>query len=195
MDTLCSVGAIDKELWQEKKIWSQNLVNNLQPVYTNRRRKLPEKPVNTCRNITADELLHVETAPEQSSYALSTIETPQSKVKRSRVKKVKEVCVECLLLGSAKNVKLTQEEYDELRALYPSDVEDIVEFLSLQIAEKGDKSTAKTHIFTIKKWVVDAVRDRKSKGWKGYGLIGQMDINGLIKTEQQKKPLIYESRL
>ena len=43
------------------------------------------------------------------------------------------------------------------------------EFLSLHIAEKGDKATAQTHIFTIKKWVIDAVRARKEKGWKGYG--------------------------
>ena len=95
----------------------------------------------------------------------------QSKVKESKVKKTiskKHQDVECLLLGSVGNVKLTQEQYDKLKKEYPNDVEDIIEFLSLHIAEKGDKSTAQTHIYTIRKWVVDAVKDRKLKGWQGY---------------------------
>jgi hypothetical protein len=95
----------------------------------------------------------------------------QSKVKESKVKKTiskKHQDVECLLLGSVGNVKLTQEQYDKLKKEYPNDVEDIIEFLSLHIAEKGDKSTAQTHIYTIRKWVIDAVKDRKSKGWQGY---------------------------
>jgi hypothetical protein len=72
---------------------------------------------------------------------------------------------------------------------YPNDASDIVEFLSLHIAEKGDTSTAQTHIFTIKKWVVDAVRARKEKGWKGYGQsIG-------TPAPPEKKPFTYESRI
>ena len=90
----------------------------------------------------------------------------QSKVKKTISKKHQDV--ECLLLGSVGNVKLTQEQYDKLKKEYPNDVEDIIEFLSLHIAEKGDKSTAQTHIYTIRKWVVDAVKDRKLKGWQGY---------------------------
>ena len=88
LDTLCNAGAIDKELWAERKIWSQNLVNNLQPVYANRRRTLPLKPVITCRNNTAGELLHVEIPSQVDSNMLSTIEMPQSIVEE--VEEVKE---------------------------------------------------------------------------------------------------------
>lgn len=190
LDTLSSVGAIDKDLWCEKKVWSQNLVNNLQPVYANRRRTLPEKPVTTSRNISQDELLQVETCPGGDNYSLPTIVMPQSKVKKSKGSKVEKVKVDCLLLGSVKNVKLTQKEYDKLKVDYPLDAEDIVEFLSLHIAEKGDTSTAQTHIYTIKKWVVDAVRARKEKGWKGYG-----QPNGTSQPQPEPKPFTYESRI
>lgn len=37
--------AIDRELWQGRRIvWSQNLVNRLAPVYSNRGREAPQKP-------------------------------------------------------------------------------------------------------------------------------------------------------
>lgn len=176
MDTLCSVGAIDKELWKEKKIWSQNLVNNLQPVYTNRRRKLPEKPVITSRNITRDELLHVETTPEQGSYDLSTMIMPQSKVKKSRVKKVKgdngNVPIKSPY-GSQNNVMLTYDELEGLRAKYPDDADDAIEFLSAYILEKDYQS--KSHNMAIQRWVIDAVREKKKKS---YGNGNRASTNG-----------------
>ena len=83
LDTLCNLGAIDKELWQEKKIWCQKLVNNLQPVYANRRRNIPEKPISTSRNHATEELLQVETIAEDGFYEESAA---VSKVKYSKVK-------------------------------------------------------------------------------------------------------------
>ena len=127
----------------------------------------------------------------------------QSKVKESKVKKTiskKHQDVECLLLGSVGNVKLTQEQYDKLKKEYPNDVEDIIEFLSLHIAEKGDKSTAQTHIYTIRKWVVDAVKDRKLKGWQGYNKqrgYKQPELPMPIgKSDNKQKPqsVTYQSR-
>jgi hypothetical protein len=35
--------------------------------------------------------------------------------------------------------------------------------LSLYIAEKGDKSKAKTHNATIRRWVIDAAREKRAK--------------------------------
>ena len=85
LDTLCNLGAIDKDLWQEKKIWCQKLVNNLQPVYANRRRNIPEKPITTSRNADQDELLQVESMAEDSFYEESAA---VSKVKESKAKEV-----------------------------------------------------------------------------------------------------------
>ena len=79
---LVELEAIDKELWQEKIIWSDNFVKNLLPVYSNRKSELPKKPIITSSNDSTDEFLPVET--EQNS--ISTETNSQSKVKESKVK-------------------------------------------------------------------------------------------------------------
>jgi len=44
--TLSKLGAIDSDLWREKKIWSQHLVDNLVPLYSKRTSKPPCRPVS-----------------------------------------------------------------------------------------------------------------------------------------------------
>ncbi len=44
LETLASVGSIDKELWQKKIIWSQNFVDNVADVYIRRKVGLPRRP-------------------------------------------------------------------------------------------------------------------------------------------------------
>ena len=44
LDLLGQLGNIDKTLWNHGVIWCQNLIDNLQPVYQNRRRDVPAKP-------------------------------------------------------------------------------------------------------------------------------------------------------
>ena len=191
LDTLCNLDAIDQQLWKEKVIWSQKLVDNLTPVYANRRRTAPTKPITTSRNTTTDELLQVEIPPDDAELDISTGQSTQRK-KGSKVKKV-NVEMNVNHYGSQHNVKLTQDEFNELVAEYPNDANDIVELLSLHIAEKGDKSTAQTHIFTIRKWVVDAVKQKKEKGWKGYEK--QISLGALPQKEQSKYQTVnYESR-
>jgi hypothetical protein len=79
LDLLAQLGNIDRPLWGHGIIWCQNLIENLGPVYQNRRRNAPVKPnfatgelISTCRNTTA--------AP------ISTRKKRQSKVKQSKVK-------------------------------------------------------------------------------------------------------------
>jgi len=74
LKTLADVGAIDKELWQEKKIWSDNFVYRLGDVYKRRSSSLPQKPC-LCQ--------HKPTTP----IVLNDINT-QSKVKESIVKEI-----------------------------------------------------------------------------------------------------------
>jgi len=45
LDTLAKLDAIDADLWEHKIIWCQNFVNGLIPVYQNRNRDLPKKPL------------------------------------------------------------------------------------------------------------------------------------------------------
>jgi hypothetical protein len=67
--------------------------------------------------------------------------------------------------GSEKNVKLTEEEYNRLKSEFP-ETDEAIEFLSLWLKDKGDKSKAPTHNATIRRWVIDAVRERRSKKGK-----------------------------
>lgn len=65
--------------------------------------------------------------------------------------------------GSQNNVRLTEEEMARLSQEYPDLVDEAIEFLSLWLVDKGDKSKAKTHNATIRRWVIDAVREKRAK--------------------------------
>ena len=46
LDTLVLLNAIDKELYEQNIIWSQNFVDRLEPVYKKRMESIPERPVS-----------------------------------------------------------------------------------------------------------------------------------------------------
>jgi hypothetical protein len=85
-DLLCllaQIEAIDKDLWEQRKvIWCQNLINNVVEVYENRKGLLPEKPyydgVKLCQNID-----------NHTDNAVSSIHNTESKVKETKVDKTK----------------------------------------------------------------------------------------------------------
>lgn len=107
IDFLVEMGEIDVEMWANRIIWWQRFVNSLEPLYKNRRRELPEKPVeilefDTVENgvsIVENGVPIVENDNKGFSTVengVSTTEIPQSKVKYSKVEesKVKESKVE-----------------------------------------------------------------------------------------------------
>ena len=116
VDKLSELQAIDFELWQNKVIWCQKFVDNIEDVYKNRRRTVPLKPTvkihHTIHNNNYPKL-PVETDISTPNLPVETdISTPrstQSKVKYSKVNK------------SIKENNLTFEEYiDEiLKPLFP----------------------------------------------------------------------------
>lgn len=123
----------------------------------------------------------------------NTVITENNKGKEKKGKKVKDSNKklpleksDILLFGSVGNVKLTQEEYDKLDKEYPNMIQEAIELLSLHIAEKGDKSKAETHIFTLKKWVFDAVIERRSRRDKANGIYNNPTTNqrGFRKEEE-----------
>jgi hypothetical protein len=76
LNLLAKLSAIDPSLWAKKMVWSQNFVDGISDVYRNRRVEIPQRP----------ELSVVETI---SFHEVSTVENPQSKVKETKVKKIK----------------------------------------------------------------------------------------------------------
>jgi len=116
-------GKLDKQLWDKNKvIWCQKLVDNLEPVYRNRRRPTPMKPN-----------LHVE--------MLKT--TTQSRVDKSKVKENKE--------KYADFVNMTKEEHTTLvKKFGESETKDWIEKLNFWKGSKGKKT--KSDYFTILSW-------------------------------------------
>lgn len=65
--------------------------------------------------------------------------------------------------GEYSNVLLTDDEFNKLNKDY-SNANELITFLDEYIEMKGYK--AKSHYLAIKKWVVDAVNERKKKAYK-----------------------------
>lgn len=128
VDMIASLGAIDKELWNKKRIiWSDNFIKNLSFVYSKRAAEIPNKPSSRDGNPAKRDIGDVN---------------PQSKVKESKEKKD---------YGEFKNVKLSDDEYEKLiDRLGNKKTEDMLERLSGYIASKGKKY--KSHYATILQW-------------------------------------------
>lgn len=63
--------------------------------------------------------------------------------------------------GTLKNVLLTPKEFETLKEEYPNDYLEAIEFLSEYMAMKNYK--AKSHYLALRKWVFDALRERRVK--------------------------------
>ncbi len=92
-DTVCSIlkllaelGAIDKQLWESKVIWCQNLVDNIADVYNNRRTETPQKP-NVDGNNPSGTVVSTDDNP--SGAVVSTAESTQTKLKETKLKETK----------------------------------------------------------------------------------------------------------
>lgn len=85
ISVLIDLGKIDAELWAEKRIlWVDNFVQNLVPIYSQRKVSLPEKPFSGKEN-------HVGgNNPEKNPADTEFSSGKHTKVKKSKVKESKE---------------------------------------------------------------------------------------------------------
>lgn len=169
LDTLCNCGAIDKELWSQKIIWSQNLVNNLQPVYANRRRQLPSKPVITCNNDSTDELLHVETTSEVSNELLPTVEMPQSIVEYSKVDNniAPSDSFIALELNDGTLFHVTKKDVETYQELYPIvNIEQELRNMKGWLLGNPKKKKSRNG---IKRFITNWLRGKQDKGSSNSG--------------------------
>ena len=73
---LAKINAICPDLWAKKIVWCQKFVDRMAGVYAKRKRELPSKPSFCDGNV--------------SIVSVSVTETPQSKVNKTRLDKIKE---------------------------------------------------------------------------------------------------------
>lgn len=98
-------------------------------------------------------------------------DTPQTRMIKND-KNVKNI------YGEFHHVRLTDQEHEKLLAEYGQTTEELIRYLDEYIEMKGYK--AKNHYLCIKKWVVNAVKEKKGK--KGFNAgEGSSDADALIK--------------
>jgi len=101
VEMLAKLNAIDPDLWAQKVIWCQKLVDNLDEVYRNRRRTPPQKPqvINgkivlnqSCKNLvkvdvvnSINSVVNPITTPKKE---ITSTSSTQSRVEYSRVKEI-----------------------------------------------------------------------------------------------------------
>lgn len=87
--------------------------------------------------------------------------------------------------GEFQNVLLTKEEYQKLKADFPN-ADEAIEYLSAYIAEKGYQS--KSHYLALRRWVFDAVAERKAKApKKPEQKFGSFQSTGMDMDELQRR--------
>lgn len=131
---------------------------------------------DTQKNTQTDTQLGTQTGTQtdtQKQYNVGTLnklnktKQNETKVKKESVKKK---------FGEYQNVLLTEKEYQSLNSDFPN-IPELIKFLDEYIEMKGYK--AKSHYLAIRKWVKDAVDERKPKQQMQY-------INPFQMTEEQK---------
>lgn len=133
LKTLVELDAIDKELWQEKKIWCENLVRNLADVYKRRQVEIPKKESFRNRNHSVPDISATETTGEDSFCVVSEAETTQSKVKESKGKYSKNKTSS----SRQKSDEATKIPYDEIVDLYHSICKSLPRIRALTEARKA----------------------------------------------------------
>ncbi|MBN1663412.1 MAG: DUF4373 domain-containing protein [Deltaproteobacteria bacterium] len=90
LNKMSDIGVIDRELWQEKIVWAQFFVDDLEDVYSRRKIQKPDKPglmsTKTPFNGNNDDI----NPTDANNNPVTCNINPQSKVKESKEKKIKK---------------------------------------------------------------------------------------------------------
>lgn len=171
ISTLVNLGKIDAELWAEKVIWVQSLLNNVSSVYERRREDLPERP-NLSQIITADEANKCEQKPaEMSVFAFNNRHSivEESIVEESRIKypyqdiveKWNSICgaylpkVQKLSEARKQKIKARLQEFGKQEAWMPT-VEALFEEIAASDFLRGDNNKGWTATFD---WIFDSPKN------------------------------------
>jgi hypothetical protein len=107
LDDLATIGAIDKEMWGKRVVWSQNFVNNLSDLYSRRKMDIPTKDMILSEvnpNAHLDEFIK-----KQENCRRITRQAIESGILNL------EPCVIC---GTEKNIEAHHPDYDNPFLVY-----------------------------------------------------------------------------
>ena len=134
-NTCANLDAIDKEMWEQKVIYSQNFVDGIRDIYDRRVSDLLSK-VDLCK------LLNLK---YKHIVNISSISDDRSTQKKGKEKKVNKS-----IYGEFKNVLLADKEVELLKEKLPGVYLDWIEELS--IAFKAKNYNYKSHYAVILQW-------------------------------------------
>lgn len=152
IDMCIMLGALDKDLWDEKRgIWSQHLVDNLADLYRRRKAIVPEKPLPT-----SDTLLIPSKTP------LPPTET--DKVNKSKLNKIKDDGPE--ILGIKIDTKWYNDFISNLSPSYTAKeiTNEMAKFTDYWTA--GSKRKCKNVKLALRNWFETASRIRNDRASK-----------------------------
>lgn len=129
--------------------------------------EIHEKNISVYRNDSSEEFLYRKYEQNRIPARHMSISVPKKRQSKES-RESRESRESIYTHGSQQNVRLTKSEYQKLLDDYPEEAKEAIELLSLWIKDRGDKSKSKTHDATIRRWVIDAVRERKSKQNRFY---------------------------
>ena len=170
LSMLSDMEAIDRELWAQGIIWSQNFVDRLSDVYTRRKVEKPLKPTLTPMD---DSLCKHK--PGQSEQ-LDNI-NPQIKVNEIKVNEIKDSCPELSADAEPQRPPVTPFITIPLndKSEYPVDITLIEEWKNL-----FPKIDVEQCLRNIRAWNLSHVKERKTKA----GILKH--INTWLAKEQDK---------
>lgn len=139
MGMLSELGAIDKELWEGKKIvWSQNFVDRLAALYSRRDTPLPKRPIIGERNV----------------------EDTKCEGQKSKLPKKKKDSVKEEKNSYGDYVKMTEREYKSLvEKVGQIGADACIEKLNNYKGSSG--KTYKSDYMAILNWVIDDIKEHR----------------------------------
>lgn len=164
LDLLAKLEAIDPELWGKRVVWSQNFVNGISQVYTNRRVKTPTKPS-----------FYIE---KSAGEVVSTDENPQTKLKETKLNntKVNNIPLEDVvtIIQQEINPNLNSFELEMIQVWFE-------EWDYKEIILEAIKETALNKATTLK------YTDSILRNWKQLNIKTIEDIERIKQNYQKKK--------
>ena len=165
LDLLSKLGAIDKELWSYKIIWSANFVENLSAVYKRRDVNVYTKEdiLNYCIQKPQSEGVNSsETISGEGFRATLIPKVKESKVKESKEKDIKPEIIKKLF---GEKVLLTEEDYQKLVDQHGEDAtKQMISILDNWYLTKGNKpNKSDYHTMVGSGWVLRRFKEDQQK--------------------------------